>query len=99
MKSFYLLLSVTVAAVVVADCSIDEGNAPTLLNINLEWFGNNREALNDMVLEYGNRGNKYSADAPPVAVFDFDNTCIKNDIGDITTFWMLNNNLIYHPPG
>jgi len=28
MKSFYLLLSVTIAAVVVADCSIDEGNAP-----------------------------------------------------------------------
>jgi hypothetical protein len=36
MKSFYLLLSVTVVAVVVADCSIDEGNPPTLLNINLE---------------------------------------------------------------
>ncbi len=36
MKSFNLLLSVTVAAVLVADCSIDEGNAPTLLNINLE---------------------------------------------------------------
>ena len=36
MKSFYLLLSVIVAAVLVADCSIDEGNAPTLLNINLE---------------------------------------------------------------
>ena len=52
-----------------------------------------------MVLEYGNRGNKYSVDAPPVAVFDFDSTCIKNDIGDIATFWMLNNNLIYHPPG
>jgi len=52
-----------------------------------------------MVLEYGNRGNKYSVDAPPVAVFNFDSTCIKNDIGDITTFWMLNNNLIYHPRG
>ena len=35
-KSFFLLLSVTVTAVVVADCSIDEGNVPTLLNINLE---------------------------------------------------------------
>lgn len=99
MKSFYLLLSVTVAAVVVADCSIDEGNPPTLLNINLEWFCNNHEALNDMVLEYGNRGKKYSVHAPPVAVFDFDSTWIKNDIGDIATFWVLNNNLICHPPG
>jgi hypothetical protein len=36
MKSFYPLLSVTVAVVVVADCSIKEVNAPILLNNNLE---------------------------------------------------------------
>ena len=33
----------------------------------------------------------------PVAVFDWDNTMIKNDISDQTTFWMLRQGLIRQP--
>ncbi len=70
-----------------------------LLDPSLDWYGTNRQQLDQMILTYGKFGGNYLADQPPVAVFDFDNTCIKNDIGNMVTYWMLNNNLIYQPPG
>ena len=35
----------------------------------------------------------------PVAIFDWDNTVVKNDIGDATFFWMLENDKILQPQG
>ena len=36
---------------------------------------------------------------PGVAAFDWDNTVMKNDIGDATLWWMLRNDKIRHPAG
>lgn len=54
------------------------------------WYGDNRDRLDAMLAELG------SCDAPdggpaPLALFDWDNTVVKNDIGDATFFWMLRN--------
>lgn len=97
------LAALCVAATLLG-CSEDEGEqvdagvAPPLLDESLEWYGDNRAALDDMILAHGNQGDDYDPANPPVAVFDWDNTMIKNDIGDATTFYMINNNKIRQPP-
>lgn len=68
------------------------------LDPELVWYGDNADRLEAMIGARGSSGEDFSVDEPPIAVFDWDNTCIKNDIGDITVFWMLNNNLVLQPP-
>lgn len=51
-----------------------------------------------MILDNGKASVGYQPTKPPVAAFDWDNTVIKNDIGDALTFWMLANNKILQPP-
>ncbi|MFJ8301152.1 haloacid dehalogenase-like hydrolase [Streptomyces sp. NPDC094447] len=63
------------------------------LSQNLSWYGDNREALQDFIDENGS-----CADAKGrLALFDWDNTVIKNDVGDATTFWLLRNSKIRQP--
>ncbi|WP_370945570.1 HAD family hydrolase [Amycolatopsis sp. cg5] len=50
------------------------------------WSGQNRLELQKMIC--AERG---------VAVFDWDNTVVRNDIGDAMTFWMLRNDKIVAP--
>lgn len=66
---------------------------PVNLSSSLAWSGNNLDRLNEMIQTYGSQSSRASK---PVAVFDWDNTMIKNDVGDITMFWMLKNNKIIH---
>ncbi len=53
------------------------------------WLARNRERI-DRLLDQGG-GSR-------VAVFDWDNTMMRNDIGDATFFWMLRHDEIMQPP-
>ncbi|HEV8325152.1 MAG TPA: hypothetical protein VG389_26285, partial [Myxococcota bacterium] len=61
------------------------------------WEPANVSALNDLLLDYGRTSPTWSGSDRPVAVFDWDNTVMKNDIGDATLFFILNNDLILQP--
>ncbi len=54
-----------------------------------EWFGNNESQLDRLIKSPGQK--------KPVAIFDWDNTVIKNDIGDATFFWMVAHDRIRRP--
>jgi hypothetical protein len=68
---------------------------PILLDKDLHWYGQNREKLQALIHKLGafdaqgkpNPG--YDATKPPVAVFDWDNTMVKNDIGDEAMYFMV----------
>ena len=62
------------------------------------WHGGNAQALSRMIAEHGKASAGYDPSHPPVAAFDWDNTVIKNDVGDAVMFWMLGNNKILQPP-
>lgn len=68
------------------------------LDTKLPWYGQNRAALDQMIDDHGVNGAGYDAGKKPIAVFDWDNTVIKNDVGDLTTFWLLNHDKILQPP-
>ena len=73
-------------------CSVGQvwaaGNKTTL-DAGLRWDGVNLQKLKTYVNKNKNK-NK-------TAVFDWDNTVIKNDIGDVTTFYMLRQDKIVKP--
>ncbi|MCX4544544.1 haloacid dehalogenase-like hydrolase [Streptomyces sp. NBC_01565] len=61
------------------------------------WYGDNQARLQRLIDEYG-RCNPYRPNRnKPVAVFDWDNTVVKNDVGDATMFWLLRNGKIRQP--
>lgn len=64
----------------------------------LPWYGDNRAKLDDFISRTGKQSPSYSAQRPPVAAFDLDNTVLKNDAGDATLFWMLRNDKVMQPP-
>lgn len=64
----------------------------------LVWYGQNREALDQMIDKVGQNGPSYDPAKKPVAIFDWDNTVIKNDIGDLVVFWQVKNDKILQPP-
>lgn len=74
------------------------GGALSDLDPTLEWYGDNRQRLDAMIDERGAFSPGYDPDRKPVAVFDWDNTVIKNDVGDATMFWMLLHDKILQPP-
>jgi hypothetical protein len=56
------------------------------------WYGQNRARLQELIdTGCASRGER------PVAVFDWDNTVVRNDIGDAITYWMLRNDKIVRP--
>src|SRR6476469_8400320 len=61
------------------------------------WAGTNDARLNDMIKTVGVSGNQFNPAKRPVAVFDWDNTVVKNDIGDATFFWLLKHDKILQP--
>ncbi|UQA96411.1 HAD family hydrolase [Streptomyces halobius] len=65
------------------------------LSESLQWYGHNRAKLQKMIDE---RGSCSGNGGPrPVAVFDWDNTVIKNDISDATLAWALKHDRILRP--
>ncbi|MEU3739501.1 HAD family hydrolase [Streptomyces sp. NPDC032198] len=71
------------------------------LTVSKGWYGDNKARLQKMIDTYGRCGDSGDSGgkgaAKPVATFDWDNTVIKNDVGDATMFWLLRNSKIRTP--
>ncbi len=64
------------------------------------WYGDNRDRIDKLIGELDTCGaNGSLADGAPLALFDWDNTMVKNDIGDATFFWMVRNGKLRAPAG
>lgn len=64
------------------------------------WYGDNRGRINAMIKQLGSCGKAGSvSDGAPLALFDWDNTTVRNDIGHATFFWVVRNSKIRQPPG
>jgi phosphoserine phosphatase len=64
------------------------------------WYGDNRDRINAMASKLGSCGKLGSTtDGAPLALFDWDNTVVKNAISDVTLFWMLRNSKVRQPAG
>lgn len=64
----------------------------------LPWYGTNRDRLNALMQSHGSCSATYDGKGRPVALFDWDNTVVKNDVGDATFFHMLAHDLVLQPP-
>ena len=60
------------------------------------WYGDNRARLQRLIDTHCAAGAR-TARTRPVAVFDWDNTVVKNDVGDATMYWLLRNSRIRPP--
>ncbi|MCX5197749.1 haloacid dehalogenase-like hydrolase [Streptomyces sp. NBC_00249] len=63
------------------------------------WYGDNQARLQQLIDQYGSCNPYRAGRAKPVAVFDWDNTVVKNDVGDATMFWLLRNGKVRQPAG
>jgi phosphoglycolate phosphatase-like HAD superfamily hydrolase len=63
------------------------------------WLPDNRERLNALIQDVGIASPAFDPRNRPVAVFDWDNTLVKNDLGDATFFWMLRHDKVLQPAG
>jgi phosphoglycolate phosphatase-like HAD superfamily hydrolase len=62
------------------------------------WLPQNRARLDALLAARGSSSSGYDPAHRPVATFDWDNTMMRNDIGDATMAWMLRHDLILQPP-
>ncbi|UPK74280.1 haloacid dehalogenase-like hydrolase [Nocardioidaceae bacterium SCSIO 66511] len=62
-----------------------------------DWYGDNGKQIQQTIDERGRCSDDYDPREKPRAVFDWDNTVIKNDISDQTIFWMLRHDKILQP--
>ncbi|MFJ8309374.1 MULTISPECIES: HAD family hydrolase [unclassified Streptomyces] len=69
------------------------------LTISQGWYGDNQARLQELIDTYGTCGAGARHGKKPVAVFDWDNTVVKNDVGDATMYWLLRNAKIQRPAG
>ncbi len=70
-----------------------------LLNLRITgWVRDNATKINDLVKAKGYTSAGYNSSARPVALFDWDNTVVKNDIGEATFIWMVRHDKILQPP-
>lgn len=97
------LRSIVIGAVVAVSACRQHQNVQALpctttaLDGESRWFDDNRAALDRFMAEHGRCGAQSGGKAP-VAVFDFDNTVIKGDIGDGVFFYLLERDRIRRPP-
>jgi len=71
---------------------------PSDLRTDLPWYGTNRETLTSWMDSLGCASKDYKHNKPPVALFDWDNTIVKNDVGDAITFYLIKNDKVLQPP-
>jgi phosphoglycolate phosphatase-like HAD superfamily hydrolase len=62
------------------------------------WLPENRNRLDALLKARGISSAGYDPARPPVATLDWDNTMMRNDIGDLTMAWMLRHDEILQPP-
>ena len=63
------------------------------------WLSGNAARINALLASRGVASPAYDPAHRPVATFDWDNTMMRNDIGDATMAWMLRHDAILQPPG
>ncbi|MEV0321279.1 HAD family hydrolase [Streptomyces sp. NPDC050658] len=91
------LVTVQATAQAIQPARSEPRTCPTL-SVSDGWYGENKARLQRMIEEYGDCGPRHhKGGARPVATFDWDNTVIKNDVGDATMFWLLRNGKIRTP--
>lgn len=111
--SWSVAMALAVSAMALSSCGGSAQNAATqsasapdqsasatcgALTVAQGWYGDNRERLDAMIKEIGTcTGDGDVADGAPLALFDWDNTVVRNDIGDATTFWLLANSKVLQP--
>jgi phosphoserine phosphatase len=90
-----VVAAVAIAALVAsAPAGAQNTNCPKLTG---DWYGDNAQRIQAVIDQRGT-----CAGLPggrPLAVFDWDNTIIKNDISDQTFFWMLRHDKVLQPKG
>ncbi|MFJ7209549.1 haloacid dehalogenase-like hydrolase [Streptomyces sp. NPDC098789] len=69
----------------------------TTPQVGAGWYGDNRARLQQLIDQYGRCATHRPGHDKPVAVFDWDNTVVKNDVGDATMFWLLRGGKIRQP--
>ena len=93
-----LLASAALALCLSADAAAAEPKREPRLDPALRWYGDNRARLDALIGQYGVGSPGYDAAHKPVAAFDWDNTVVRNDVGDATLFWMIKNGKLRQPP-
>ncbi|NMO01498.1 haloacid dehalogenase-like hydrolase [Gordonia sp. TBRC 11910] len=68
------------------------------LDAGLAWYGTNRERLQAIIDANSPCAGTWKGKRAPVALFDWDNTVVKNDIGYGTNYWMLRHDKVLQPP-
>lgn len=71
---------------------------PLELRSDLSWNGANAKTLTGWLDARGCASPTYDLAQRPLALFDWDNTVLKNDIGDAITFHLVAHDLVLQPP-
>ena len=89
------------AALVIAACLATAGSAGAQSGacpkLSQPWYGSNAQRIQTVIDARGTCSGLPGG--RPLAVFDWDNTIIKNDISDQTFFWMLRHDKVRQPAG
>jgi hypothetical protein len=72
---------------------------PVPMRTDLAWYGTNRETLTAWLDSRGCESEAYDPARKPLVLLDWDNTVLKNDIGDVITFHFVSHGLVLQPPG
>ena len=79
---------------------LSPGNCyPLAMRNDLAWSGSNADKVTGWLDSRGCASATYDPAKRPVALFDWDNTILKNDIGDAITFHLLTHDQVLQPPG
>ncbi|MEU9196054.1 haloacid dehalogenase-like hydrolase [Streptomyces hundungensis] len=94
-----LAAALSLAAAGLAAAQPAEARTPQCpqLTVTDGWYGDNQARIQDLIDTYGTCGAGAGHGKKPVAVFDWDNTVVKNDVGDATMYWLLRNSKIQRP--
>ncbi len=87
-----VVAALTAAALAVAAAPAAAQSCPKLTG---EWYGTNAQRIQTVIDARGTCSGLPGG--RPLAVFDWDNTIIKNDISDQTFFWLLRHDKLLQP--
>ena len=71
---------------------------PKPMRADPAWYGANRETLTTWLDSSGCESELYDPTRKPIALFDWDNTVLKNDVGDAITFHLISHDQVLQPP-
>ena len=106
-SAFKATSAVAVLSLFLAGCTTDDsaddnatGATPDCrqLDDSLEWHDGVREFLQSAIDENSTCTGTAPDDSGNVAVFDWDDTVVKNGIGYVTNYYMIENDLVLQPP-